>query len=220
MSRPIHADAKATRRRIVDSAHRLFARHGLAGASVRRIAGDAGVSLALVHHYFGSKDGLYEACVSSMYEELAALRARLGAALAGGPGPATPAVAIAAAVRAGFRLAREHQLAMRLLLRSVMEAGELLAEYRDRHQLPFLAEASTTLGAALGRPARELRLPLQSIVFLASRYAVSTDRELATLTGVTDGAEAAARAAEDHLVAVACALLLPTPPSCEGDVAS
>lgn len=39
-----------------------FAADGVAGATVRAIAADAGVSPALVLHHFGSKDGLWRAC--------------------------------------------------------------------------------------------------------------------------------------------------------------
>lgn len=50
-----------TRARIRDAAIARFAREGF-GASVRRIAEDAGVSPALVIHHFGSKAGLRQAC--------------------------------------------------------------------------------------------------------------------------------------------------------------
>ncbi|SDO81669.1 regulatory protein, tetR family [Nakamurella panacisegetis] len=52
-----------TRRQILDSARKVFAGHGFAKASIRRIAAGAGVDPALVHHYFGSKDELFLATV-------------------------------------------------------------------------------------------------------------------------------------------------------------
>ena len=52
-----------TRGAILVAARRLFAAHGLKGASVRRIAAEAGVDPALVHHYFGTKDGLFRAAL-------------------------------------------------------------------------------------------------------------------------------------------------------------
>lgn len=56
------ADADLTARaRIRDAAVRRFAAEGF-GASVRAIAGDAGVSPGLVLHHFGSKDALRVAC--------------------------------------------------------------------------------------------------------------------------------------------------------------
>jgi AcrR family transcriptional regulator len=52
-----------TRGAILAAARRLFAAHGFNGASVRQIAAEAGVDPALVHHYFGTKDGLFRAAL-------------------------------------------------------------------------------------------------------------------------------------------------------------
>ncbi len=41
----------------------MFAEAGYEGASIRRIAAEAGVDPALVHHYFGSKEELFHAAV-------------------------------------------------------------------------------------------------------------------------------------------------------------
>ncbi len=58
----------AVRNALLDSARRLFAAHGYAGASLRRIAREAGVNPAMVHYYFGDKRGLYR----HIFEETAA----------------------------------------------------------------------------------------------------------------------------------------------------
>src|SRR5688572_2944393 len=73
MARPIDADAEATRARILENAALLFAEHGPGDVSIRAIAKRAGVSLGMVHHYFGSKESLYASCVDSMYAELRGL---------------------------------------------------------------------------------------------------------------------------------------------------
>ena len=52
-----------TRGRLVAAAKRAFASHGFRGASVNRIAADAGVTAAMINHHFGGKRGLYDACV-------------------------------------------------------------------------------------------------------------------------------------------------------------
>jgi hypothetical protein len=82
-------------------------------------------------------------------------------------------------------------------------AGELDVRRQREVQAPFLAEISELLGAALGRPKDELRLPLQSVVLLVARYAVSTERELTVIAGRAD----AESSVEDHLADVALALL-------------
>ncbi|NUT47879.1 MAG: TetR family transcriptional regulator [Saccharothrix sp.] len=50
------------RARIRDAALARFGADGIAGASLRAVAADAGVSPALVVHHFGSKEGLRRAC--------------------------------------------------------------------------------------------------------------------------------------------------------------
>ena len=51
-----------TRARIRDAAMAEFADKGYRGASMRGIASAAGVSLGLIQHHFGTKDGLRAAC--------------------------------------------------------------------------------------------------------------------------------------------------------------
>lgn len=51
------------RERILASARKLFAAHGITNTSIRVIASDAGVDSALVHHYFGTKAELFAAAV-------------------------------------------------------------------------------------------------------------------------------------------------------------
>ena len=51
------------RTRLVDIATELFARRGIDGVSIAEIAVAAGASKANVMHHFGSKDGLYAACL-------------------------------------------------------------------------------------------------------------------------------------------------------------
>ncbi|MFD1256816.1 TetR/AcrR family transcriptional regulator [Mucilaginibacter terrae] len=43
---------------IMDVAERVFAEHGFDGASTRLISGEAGVNMAMLNYYFGSKEGL------------------------------------------------------------------------------------------------------------------------------------------------------------------
>jgi AcrR family transcriptional regulator len=52
-----------TKQRILDVAESLFAEHGFAGTSLRRIIADAGVNLAAVHYHFRSKESLLEAVI-------------------------------------------------------------------------------------------------------------------------------------------------------------
>ncbi|MCX4916171.1 MULTISPECIES: TetR/AcrR family transcriptional regulator [unclassified Streptomyces] len=53
----------ATRDRILDAAREEFSERGYEKTSVRGIAKAAGVDSALVHHYFGTKEQVFEAAV-------------------------------------------------------------------------------------------------------------------------------------------------------------
>ena len=63
-------DAEATRRRLLDAAAAEFAELGIAGARVDRIAAAARTNKAQIYHYFGSKDGLFEAVLASLLHEI------------------------------------------------------------------------------------------------------------------------------------------------------
>jgi len=67
-----------TREAILDAARRAFAEHGYQRATIRGVAELAGVDPALVHHYFGTKQGLFVAAVQlpvNPVEQLSALLA-------------------------------------------------------------------------------------------------------------------------------------------------
>jgi AcrR family transcriptional regulator len=57
-----------TRQAILEAARGVFARSGYDRATIRDIAAAAGVDPALVHHYFGSKEGLFVAALALPFE--------------------------------------------------------------------------------------------------------------------------------------------------------
>ncbi|WP_158507213.1 TetR/AcrR family transcriptional regulator [Subtercola sp. Z020] len=63
-------DATATRHALVRAARRRFATDGYRATTVRQIAADAGVNVALINRYFVSKEGLFEACMLRTSDEL------------------------------------------------------------------------------------------------------------------------------------------------------
>ena len=200
MARPANADAEATRARILESAVTLFAEHGLGSTSVRDVAGAAEVSLAMVGHYFGSKDELYDACLGAIYAELSTMNEQFARELAT---QVPPEELIARAVAIAFRFARKHRTAVRLMVRAAVSTGEL--HPRGRQLLMNALEVvSTTLGARLDRPASELRLALQSVVFLVARYAAQDEGEHAAVVGLPARERRhAVEAVEKHLVRLA-----------------
>ena len=63
-------NAAQTRQLLLDVARLRFIRDGYAATTVRDIADDAGVNVALINRYFTSKEGLFEACLGSAVADL------------------------------------------------------------------------------------------------------------------------------------------------------
>jgi AcrR family transcriptional regulator len=82
-TREAGSDDRTARARIRDAAITRFAEDGVAASSIRAIAGEAGVSAALVMHHFGSKEELRVACDEHV---AAVIRERKTAAVAAGTG--------------------------------------------------------------------------------------------------------------------------------------
>jgi len=82
-------DPDASRQRILAAATDEFASKGFGDARVDEIARRAGINKRMLYHYFGSKDGLFQAALEEIYEtichagqalELAAIEPRPGLA--------------------------------------------------------------------------------------------------------------------------------------------
>jgi TetR/AcrR family transcriptional regulator len=61
-------DPEGTRVAVLDAAERLFAEEGFAATSMRDISTASGISHPLIHHHFGSKEGLYAAVKRRLVE--------------------------------------------------------------------------------------------------------------------------------------------------------
>jgi hypothetical protein len=93
-------------------------------------------------------------------------------------------------------------------MRQVVETGRLDDARREHVLLPFLDEISAAIARVSGKHTADLRLPLQSLVFLAGRYAIADASELCAVTGFADPSDAIA-AVEVHLVDAARRLIGP-----------
>jgi AcrR family transcriptional regulator len=63
-------DPQRTRARILDAATAEFARYGLGGARVDRIAQRAGANKRMLYYYFGSKEALFLAALEESYAHI------------------------------------------------------------------------------------------------------------------------------------------------------
>lgn len=71
-----------TRARILQAAQARLLAHGYAGTTLRAVAADAGVDVALISYYFGSKQGLFSAVMALAVSPATVLAATLQGDLA------------------------------------------------------------------------------------------------------------------------------------------
>ncbi len=65
------SDLEAIRRdQLTEAAFRCIHKYGFAGTTVKRVAEEAKMSVGIVIHYFGSKDGLLEATMRNLMKKL------------------------------------------------------------------------------------------------------------------------------------------------------
>ncbi len=61
-----------TKSRLIEAAMRQFGRHGFEATSLRAVVADAKQNISSVKYHFGSKDGLFDACVRAAAQRLKA----------------------------------------------------------------------------------------------------------------------------------------------------
>ncbi|WP_405162527.1 TetR family transcriptional regulator [Nocardia sp. NBC_01499] len=154
------------REAILRAARDRFSEGGFDKTSIRAVAGDAGVDPALVHHYFGTKQGLFAAVVQLPVDPEIILRTidsapldRLGEAILRGvlglwDSPAGPGiVAMARSIIAGG----ENALARTFLLEVVFErVRQRIATPEDDARLRITLAASQMIGLLMARKVIEL----------------------------------------------------------------
>ncbi len=112
-------DADVAREAILNAAERVFAEKGFGGARVDAIAEEAGYNKALLFHYFGDKEGLYEALIERMMTLNTAELTRIFAPIVNDEAavgdPEQVRDALGAAVRWTFDFYHAHPLLLRIL---------------------------------------------------------------------------------------------------------
>jgi AcrR family transcriptional regulator len=128
---------------ILLAANAHFAHHGFRGASLRDIARDAGVSLTLLNHHFGSKYQLLGAVIDA-HSKVLEDRMNILANLRANPGGYTVGDMVAAWVRLGFETAAQPdgEVFLRLVSRVIddpeEEAVQIVREKLDDGAMVFI----------------------------------------------------------------------------------
>ncbi|HEV2651642.1 MAG TPA: TetR/AcrR family transcriptional regulator [Rhizomicrobium sp.] len=144
--------SQATSERILDSAEELFAKHGIYGVTMREIAELAHVDTALLHYYFESKRGVFDAVFARRADVLIDERTlELDRYESESGGDLSVEGIIAAYLRPAFRLNRENGTGWRYFcafvttLSSTPELAEVFAQKFD----PILTRLMGLLRRAL-----------------------------------------------------------------------
>lgn len=148
------SEPDARRLSLIEACARVLAREGIAGASVRTIALEAGVSAGLVGHYFAGVDALVAATYAHTGARVdAALEAAVAAA------GSDPAARLEAFVTASFAapIADAELLATWIAFWSLVRARPDIAHQHDQQYGGFRARLEELLGKA-GVPQHALRL--------------------------------------------------------------
>jgi AcrR family transcriptional regulator len=125
-------DRAAREREILEAAEAVFGERGYQGTSMDEVAARAGVSKPLVYQYYGSKDGLFLACLSRLRAQLLdAVSERVLAA----PGPEE---AMYAGLVGWFRFLDDHPRAWSVLVDEGMLAAGPAAESADQVRADFV----------------------------------------------------------------------------------
>lgn len=171
--RPRRAADAGLRDRMLDSALKLFAAQGIAATNLRDIARAAGVTPALLHYYFGSKDRVVDTVIG---ERLMPVVGELRAMLLHDSGDS--AQLIAGFVRATFTLLDRHPWFPPLWAREVLCEGGALRELLVKRIAPLVPQQlSRQFSAAQQRgelnPDLDPRLLVVSLVGLTLFTAAS-----------------------------------------------
>ena len=139
-----------TKTRLLNTAEKLFARHGIEATSLRIITRDAGVNLAAVNYHFQSKEALLDAVIARRLEPVNERRFALLDACekAAGNGPLPPDEVLDALLRPVLEMlsgpAKEFAPMMSRIL---TESSELTEKVFQKH----LAHVSVRFFAAFER---------------------------------------------------------------------
>ena len=161
MARPRASDFEEKRQGLLDSAASIFAEQGLEKASMSQIAAHAGVSKALLYHYYPSKVVLLFEILATHLNELQNALASTEAELAGAT-PEARLEALIVTVLEQYRGADAHHK-VQLNAFGTLEPDQQAAIQKIERQI--VGHFSTTLQALRPDLPREQVMPLTMSVF-------------------------------------------------------
>jgi AcrR family transcriptional regulator len=172
------AAGERTRERILQVALPLFAEHGFAGTSVRKVANAASVNVATLAYHFDDKAGLYAAVIARLHEEMEMVAADADKWLL----TSDPLRTI---VEICWKFILEHRSHVRLLHRHVLDHqrhSDEMATWMEPSfglLMPFLSAVKP------GWPEHKYRLLVFTAMHLLVRFSLEERDEVATMLAVS-----------------------------------
>ncbi|TNF32328.1 MAG: TetR/AcrR family transcriptional regulator [Deltaproteobacteria bacterium] len=171
-----------TREAVLAAATVTFAERGFANATLGMIAARAGVTAATLPYHFGDKQGLYDAVVDAIYKDLVAF----GPTLEGTRG-------FYDVVDAIYGWAEERRDGIRVMLRSIIEAGGLDTKVRELRMGPVLTGMSQLVAGHYGVPVANAREMIVTMTHLVMRFVTNRPEDNCVAFGVQTSEEARVR---------------------------
>ena len=201
-------DADRTRAAILAAATAEFARHGLGGARVDRIAAATGANKRMLYYYFGSKEGLFLAVLEAAYAQIRRAEQELSLL------DAAPTEGVCRLIEFTWNYFVAHPEFLTLLNSENLHVARHLK--KSRHARALNSPLIETLGVVLERGRREGTFragvdPLQLYISIAalSYFYLSNNHTLSAIFGRDLAAPAAKRARVRHMTDVILGYLRP-----------
>lgn len=188
MGRPSRASGEKTKERILTRAIPLFAAAGFAGTSVRMVADAADVNVATLAYHFSDKQGLYDAVVQRLHEDIGVDFAQYTDLSTAG---STPADVLDAVIVVAWRFMNAHRDNIRLLLRHVLDQGKHPGVVMDNWAPGLMAQADGLVAAFRPDwPVAHRRMLVTTLQHVMARLAIEDREQLAQMLGGTDDLDA------------------------------
>jgi TetR/AcrR family transcriptional regulator, regulator of biofilm formation and stress response len=155
------------REALVAAAIRVIAAQGMAGATTRAVAAEAGMSLASLHYVFGSRDALLEAVIEQVVEAEATAAADVLAVFDAHGTPLSLDALLASGIDHfvdGLVASPDDELALAELTIHARRAG--MTELLDQQRRIYLDAAGRTLARAAHQAGAEWTVPLADVTML------------------------------------------------------
>jgi TetR/AcrR family transcriptional regulator len=186
------------RERILAFALRSFADLGYEGTTTAAVAREAGVTQPLVHHHFGSKDGLWRAAMDHLFSEVR-LFTRLDHTR-------PPTEALLQVVEAFVHLSAARPELSRILAREGSTPGPRLTYLVERHLGEQLREVVATLRAGQAAGAIDPAVRPELLIFLVTGAAAQLF-DVAALAKESLGVDVAAERTREEFVALVLSVI-------------